>query len=189
METEILYIHGYNSSGSTGKSLEKLLSDYCKVHHFQIPVNPDEAFETINTYLNNHPEISLIVGSSLGGFITSRLNGYLKLLINPCMHPSVELPKLGCNTKISDIYYKYENYDFLDKEEKLSTYLMFGTKDELFSYKSECEKYYLKNHISNMEDVKHHLNENELEKFVVPMIKNILEIVSPMLNEHFNYSL
>lgn len=188
MEKEILYIHGYGSSGSTGRTLEKLLNGYCKVHHFSIPVNPDDAFIKINKYLGNHPEISLIVGSSLGGFIASRFNGYLKLLINPCMHPSIELPKLGCDTEISDIYYKYEDYDFLDLEEKLSTYLMFGTKDELFSYKSECEKYYIKKNISSMEDITHHLNEKELNEFVVPMIKNILEVESPILNEHFEHS-
>ena len=182
---EVLYIHGYNSSGSTGRTLEKLC-DFTKVHHFPIPVNPDEAIEKVNKYLSKHPEISLIVGSSLGGFITSQITGYMKLMINPCMVPQVELPKLGCNKEIADLYTKYNmTSKSVDHEDRASTMLLFGTKDELFSYKKMCTYIYGNKNIGSMEGVKHHLTEDDLKEFVVPKIKYMLTDFSKQLFEHF----
>lgn len=184
---EILYIHGYNSSGGTGRSLEKMLNGKYKVHHFPIPKNADDAFNEVNNYLNKHKNISLVVGSSLGAFITSRINGYLKLMINPCMFPSVELPKLGCDKSISESYIKYENNtEFLDYEERASSFLMFGTKDELFDYSAICKIMYNKKNISIIPNGHHRVSEEELEKYVIPQIDFILNEYSPKLYEHFN---
>lgn len=182
---EVLYIHGYNSSGSTGRTLETLCT-FTKVHHFQIPVNPDEAIKKINKYLSNHPEISLIVGSSLGGFIAAQIKGYMKLLINPCMVPQVELPKLGCDKEIADLYIKYNiTSKSVDYEDRASTMILFGTKDELFSYKKMCTYIYGNKNIGNMKDVKHHLTEENIEEFIVPQIKYMLTEFSKQLFEHF----
>jgi predicted esterase YcpF (UPF0227 family) len=184
---EIIYIHGYNSSGETGRTLENMLKGKIKVHHFQIPVNADEAFKKINNYLDEHPNISLVLGTSLGGFLTSRINGYLKLMINPCMLPSVELPKLGCDTELSNTYIKYENdISFLDTEERLSTFLMFGTDDELIDYSGMCKMIYNKKHISEIPGGHHRVSNEELKKYVIPQIEYMLNVYSPKLYEHFN---
>lgn len=183
---EILYVHGYNSSGETGRTLAKLLENDYKVHHFPIPVNADEAINKVKNYLKEHSNISLIVGTSLGGFITSRMNGYLKLMINPCMLPSVELPKLGCEKELANTYKKYEDdLTFLDREEKASTFIMFGTKDELIDYSGYCKKLYRKNNFSVIPGGHHRVSKEELIDWVIPRIKGILEVESKKLYEHF----
>lgn len=167
---EILYIHGYRSIGSTGKTLQKLMEKYTAVHIISVNENPDIAFEDINKYLEENPQIDLVAGSSLGGFITSRLKGCYRLLINPCMKPSIELPKIGCPEEIYSLYEKYES----EIPDTTHTYLLFGTNDELFSYKDECIELYGENKVSDMPGVSHHLNEQELEQFVVPMLLKII---------------
>lgn len=169
----VLYIHGYKSSGSTGESLKKLLSDVTTVHTIPVNENPDTAIIDIDRYLGEHPEIYLVVGSSLGAFITSQIDYKKKLLINLCLYPSIELPKIGCSEDISSLY---KTYEFTGPVEPENTYLLFGTEDELFSYKEECKEIFEEENIKDMPGVHHHLTEEELKKFVVPEIISIITL-------------
>jgi hypothetical protein len=40
-------------------------------------------------------KINIVVGSSLGVFIALNLRNVMKIVINTCLHPEIELPKLG----------------------------------------------------------------------------------------------
>jgi len=94
----LLYIHGYNGSpeGRSCSLFRRYLSnegwnvigmdyfqDDCKLALQQIK-------ETISS---NH--VDVVVGSSLGGFLTLLTSGIERIVINPCYLPSIELPKLG----------------------------------------------------------------------------------------------
>lgn len=147
---KIAYIHGYNGSpnGTSFEILSKYLGDYYEI----VGIDYDEAnpnIEQIKTELKQL-NITKVIGCSLGGFITLNLgNEFKKLVFNPCMKPSIELPKLGASkefvSKYSDIekeYFKNLNGDELDK---LTTYGFFGRSDELFGpfgYKFLFKSYY-----------------------------------------------
>ena len=94
--------------------------------------------------------ISKVIGSSLGGFIVLNLgNEFKKIVFNPCMKPSVELPKLGAPEKMVAKYTSIENTFFSnlkgDELDKATTCGFFGDSDELFGpygYKLLFKSYY-----------------------------------------------
>ena len=105
---KLLYIHGYRSSsarlqgknGSPEGSSCRLFRKYIPQDKWQVigmdytqddcAVALREISETIE-----REKIDLVVGSSLGGFLTLLTTGIERIVINPCDSPSVELPKLG----------------------------------------------------------------------------------------------
>lgn len=92
----ILYVWGYNSSpeSHTVKYLQNGLGEnYNVISDFYAQYNPSDALFDINAIIaDNH--IDLVVGSSLGGYLTMQLTNVPKVIINPCVHPEVELEKL-----------------------------------------------------------------------------------------------
>lgn len=95
---KLLYIHGYNGSseGSSCRLFRKCMPQY----EWQVIVmdyTQDDcavALREIRETIEREC-IDLVVGSSLGGFLTLQTKGIERIVINPCYSPSVELPKLG----------------------------------------------------------------------------------------------
>ena len=98
----ILYIHGFASCGDSSKS--RLLKQAFGAHNLlapDIPVEPDAAMAFLSS-LMERGDITLLVGSSLGGFYATALSaryGIGAVLINPSCHPFQTLvPHVGTNT-------------------------------------------------------------------------------------------
>jgi predicted esterase YcpF (UPF0227 family) len=91
----IVYLHGFNSSPSSGKAKQlgehmarigRLADYFCPA----LPNSPREAIALIETELERHPPESVtLVGSSLGGFYATYLaekHGWKAVLVNPAVH-------------------------------------------------------------------------------------------------------
>lgn len=184
---KILFVYGYNSSpseSSTYKNLKSTLNRKYEVECIEYSQsNPTLGLETIKEYLKNNKDIKCVVGTSLGAFFVMSLgSAYRKILINPCMYPSKELKKLGC--EFADIYKELEddfyNNDF-DTEDYLTTFGIFGNHDELFSYKELFKSIYKNNFVEiNSGHAVSLLNiKNDIVPQVEKMInKNIYEQIS-----------
>lgn len=148
MKLKALFIHGFKGShnSSTGKVVSKVLSDD---FDFIIPdfdlLDVERTLSKIDDICNSE-KIKLIVGTSLGGFYTLAYSGFVeKIVLNPCMRPSIELPKLdsSISSDILDEFLDYEDIIF-DADNAGNTRGIFGTKDELFGdkYMKEFKHYY-----------------------------------------------
>lgn len=145
---KILYIHGFGSdkNSSTGQYIKELLKDKYEVlvETWDL-TDPRNTSEKINKYVaDNH--ISLVIASSLGAFYAlSITDSVARMVINPCMNPSVELPKI---TQISQAvkdefdFLKMEQDDYIDWEMRAVTFGIFGNNDELFNYQERFKRLY-----------------------------------------------
>lgn len=90
----ILNIHGFASSGENSKS--KLLLEYNKnVISPTLPIDPTRSLKILNDIIQSN-DITLIVGTSMGGFYANLLSNKYNIssiLINPSTKPSVTLGK------------------------------------------------------------------------------------------------
>ena len=187
MRTNILYIHGYGGSGNsrTAQALRNCLSENYNVFEPCFPINPVEAVALAQETLRTKG-IDIVVASSLGAFTALQLRDVPKILINPCLYPSKELPKL---TDISeDILQKFVEMENQFKEwiteinnkdwgetgsvETMWTYGIFSTNDELFSYEDDFLKYYPNYQVQTIEDT-HRISVENVEKVIVPIIREI----------------
>jgi predicted esterase YcpF (UPF0227 family) len=98
----ILYIHGFASCGDSTKT--RLLKAYFgeeEVLAPDVPVEPDAAMAFLRRLIGTEA-VTLIVGSSLGGFYATALSAEYRIdavLINPSVHPYQTLaPCVGTNT-------------------------------------------------------------------------------------------
>ena len=134
---KVLYIYGYNSNenSETRSNLQKVLSHNFivdSIHYNQL--QPNEAIEYLSSFVENEG-YDAVIGSSLGGFYTLQLwnNDINKIVINPCMMPSVELPKIGCPQEIANRFIPFQEY----KRNDMRTFGFFGNHDELIDYKDK----------------------------------------------------
>ena len=150
VKEKIAYIHGYNGSPN-GVSFN-ILSKYVNKNYKLVEIDYDEEnidIDSLKLELKSLG-ISKVIGSSLGGFIALNLgNEFKKMVFNPCMKPSVELPKLGAPEKMVAKYTSIENTFFSnlkgDELDKATTCGFFGDSDELFGpygYKLLFKSYY-----------------------------------------------
>ena len=179
----VLYVHGLNSSGNS--STAKLLGQYLdnskyKVFSFTYDYNkPDMAFSQLKTHIRaNH--IDIVIGSSLGGFMTLKLRNVMKIAINPCCDPVKELPKLGVSQSVTDNYERISSslWNNVDAEEREITFGIFGTHDELFSYKKEFSSHY--NNVYSMNDG-HRISPINIKNVLVPLVYKIVNVIRPEL--------
>ena len=94
---KILYIHGYNGSpyGSSYQHLKAACGGVYELHSIDYdPTQPRTAIEAIRDYITAH-QINIVIGASLGGFLTIYLSGVSRMVVNPCWNPALELPKVG----------------------------------------------------------------------------------------------
>ena len=150
VKEKIAYIHGYNGSPN-GVSFN-ILSKYVNKNYELIWINYDEEnidIDSLKLELKSLG-ISKVIGSSLGGFIALNLgNEFKKMVFNPCMKPSIELPKIGVPEKIVAKYAFIENIYFSSLKgnslDKATTCGFFGDSDEIFGpygYKFLFKSYY-----------------------------------------------
>jgi hypothetical protein len=150
----ILYIHGFASCGDSTKSrLLKAHFGADSVLSPDLPVAPDEAMEFLENLINQH-EVSLLIGSSLGGFYATALSHRLGLpavLVNPSCHPYRTLaPYVGENEQwCSDETFEWkgeylmqlariaENMQLPDAE----MMVLLQTDDEVLDYRVAEEIY------------------------------------------------
>lgn len=145
---KILYVHGYNGD-PYGDSFQYLKSESI-IHGHEMytidydPNNPMGAIFDIFNYIKEN-KIDLVIGASLGGFLTMNLFGIPRIVVNPCWDPAYELPLVGY-TGPTNIYTKLldtlkENLDF---EESNLCFGIFDEEDELLGtkYVNEFDKYF-----------------------------------------------
>ena len=144
-KNKALFIHGLHSdSGSTtGKNVSEILAGYgyeTIIPTFDL-LNCSETKERIKKIIEDE-NITLIAAHSLGGFY-----GYIslcetvKILINPCLKPEIEIPKLMFEGEVFPENLKKEwedlrkwKADNTDSVEKERTHGIFAKNDILFSY-------------------------------------------------------
>ena len=141
----ILYIHGLNSdkNSTTFLTLKSHFLDFeWHTETFDL-LSPSVATKQIDDIIKRK-NITTIVASSLGAFYGLNIrNSLAKILINPCLIPSIELPKLGENIDV-DVFEKMETdiYSNIDSELRICTLGIFGDNDELFDYSQLFTKLY-----------------------------------------------
>ena len=146
----ILYIHGLNSDKNsyTFKILKSSLKDYNWYTDTFDLLDTDATTHHIEEIIRTN-QITTVVASSLGAFYGLNIRVSLaKILINPCMKPSIEIPKLADNVNV-EAFEKMEDdiYSNIDSELRMCTYSVFGDRDELFDYSEMFTQLYGKNFI------------------------------------------
>lgn len=139
---KLLYIHGNN--GSPEGSSCRLFRKHMPIDEWQV-IGMDYDQEDCAKALSQiretieREQIDLVVGSSLGGFLTLLTTGIERIVINPCYSPSVELPKLGPHNGLPapspEMIATYASFEpqlvkFPSEERRLIT-AYFAEEDEL----------------------------------------------------------
>lgn len=143
----ILYIHGFNGSpeGYSYSLLKKHLPEGCTLIGMDYDQNDCRiALEQIRETVMQE-SVDLIIGCSLGGFLTLLIEGVERFVVNPCYLPSIELPKLktqnglpAASPKMVDTYEPFEYiWRHFSESDKRRIHCFIGNADELFG-----EKYY-----------------------------------------------
>ena len=146
-EKKILYIYGWgsNSDSRTGNILRRNLPEGYEVHTFTYNQHDAaEAMAQIRQFISDH-DIGLVIGSSLGGFLALLQTGVPRVVVNPCLAPSVELPLIGVPHDIADTYKPFEPLvRNSDLEDNCLVGGLFASDDELLGqrYIPLFDKYY-----------------------------------------------
>lgn len=98
---KILYVHGFNSAGSSGTVVKiREMLPGAEVTAPDLPLHPDEAMTLLRDICDReHPD--LIIGTSMGGMYAEMLYGYDRILVNPAFRMGETMIKhgmLGKNT-------------------------------------------------------------------------------------------
>jgi hypothetical protein len=150
---KILYIYGYGSNPQDSSTL-KVVKDVVENLGFSLvsieydQEDPDIGITMLDKYIKDK-NIKYVIGHSLGGFITLCLDSNVKkIVINPCLKPSIELLKLGNISEDTITMYKslerwLRSGDETPWVNQLDDVMgLFGFYDELFSYYDEFKKVY-----------------------------------------------
>src|SRR5574344_1197632 len=107
--------------------------------------SPTATLEKINTLVSKY-NIGLLIGNSLGAFYVLAFYSMRKIVINPCMFPSIEIPQVykKVNEKSISEWKIIESkmYNNIDGEDREYTAGLFSQNDEFFSYKKIFDKKY-----------------------------------------------
>ena len=161
---KILYVYGYggSASGSTVAMLRRLMPEGYTVEAFTYTqADCAKAREEIFEYIREHG-IDMVIGSSLGGFITHTLQGMPRILVNPCWRPSEVLPKIGAVPELVATYAPFEQWAEVHvAEESARVHAFFADEDELLGdrYMAEFLRHYPEQHCHRIHSG-HHLSED-----------------------------
>lgn len=137
----ILYVHGYNGSAEGGSYmlLKKHLPENAEI--FGMDYCQDDCAAALAQIRKTISEknIDVVVGSSLGAFLTILTEGIERYAVNPCYHPSLELPKLGPQNGLPapspEMISTYTSFEprlkHLDKADCNKIHVLMGNRDEL----------------------------------------------------------
>lgn len=174
---KILYIHGINSSGNTGKTLKRIFNERygdMEVIAPSIPANYHKARKIVDEVMENEKP-DLVIGTSLGAFMTLTTQAPYRIAINPTLYPSVTLPMIDTPKEISESYKEIEKQlkDQLNWEDRITVFGVFGDHDKVVNHRAEFEKRYLKDHIFTVPSGEHQMKEEEFKKYIFPIVENI----------------
>lgn len=161
LNVNILYVHGFASSGDSGtaRTIQKYLP-HCRVISPDVPVDPTAALKLLRKIVVEE-KIDIVVGTSMGGMLAQKLDLAPKVLVNPAFHVSEFMrQRIGINSffnqradgatefevtpALCDAYQALESgqFDNLTDEERSITYGLFGTDDDVVSCESEYDGHY-----------------------------------------------
>ena len=174
MSAKVLYIHGFASSSESFKAVE--LEKFLVANGFTeavlrptLPIAPRRAIDMLKQILEQN-EVTLLIGSSLGGFYALYLNQMFAkktVLINPSLHPSRSLADFTGLIKrhnSDDFFYWKEEHnkqlaemeeelDFQDLEQE-NLYFYLSKDDEVLDL-SDIPKIFTKSSIKYYDNSKH----------------------------------
>ena len=168
---KILYIHGLgsDSNSGTGNYIKEFLKDDYEViiPSWDLISDPFDTIKAINKFILEN-DISLVIASSLGAFFALNQNPEIRrILINPCLEPSVQIPKL-IELKESQInsFRLAENnmVESIIPSSNLNIFAGLGDKDELFNYQDLFRERYGNNMI--VVEGGHKLPKDSLEEVI-----------------------
>ena len=148
MEERVVYIHGFNGSpnGTTGTFIKSFFDDARVIAPELDLLQYDNTVSKLQGSIKDGG-ITIVVGHSLGAFYTLALHtdAVFKIVINPCLYPSVEIPKLCplAGEWIEKIRTKEKMvYTHITGRIRQTTFAIFSDNDELFSYKTIFDEMY-----------------------------------------------
>lgn len=183
-----LYIPGLgsNDQSRTGQLVKQYLEGRYEVlvKAWNLTSDPEQVLNDISSYVRQSGT-NMVIASSLGAFYALGVlpGSVAKILINPCMRPSVEIPKLGnISDRVVEQFKKLENltYSNIDAEVRIATFAGFGNDDELFNYQSEFGRLY--GYFTEVQG-RHHLPPSSLKQVVEYGLQHFDDIQSRLKNE------
>ena len=175
----ILYVHGLNSDGNsiTGKLIERALREALPtvditVKHPTFPKTCTEALEVLN---KESKEVNIVIGTSLGGFITLNARTKYRIVFNPALRPSETLLELGESNEVASSYKPYEDklYKSIDGEDRITTVSYFADNDTVVRDGDEFKKIF--HHINTFHG-EHRLREKDMP-IVVTEVKKYISLL------------
>lgn len=165
---KILYVHGYNGNpyGDSYTNLKTACANNHELFTIDYDVTkPIDAIDSIHKFVREN-DIELIIGTSLGGFLTMNVSGVSRIVVNPCWDPFVELPKIGYNGPIDDYIFLFNRFiNSADFEEYHLCSGVFSYDDELLGlkYVDEFKKYFKQQFFI---DGSHRINQQMAHKII-----------------------
>ncbi|MCR4789725.1 MAG: hypothetical protein K5839_01455 [Treponemataceae bacterium] len=200
---KILYVHGLggNKESSTCRHLREILNDSDIIAENFDLFDVEGTQKKIETLIEKH-DIGILIGSSFGAFyVLARKAMPFRIVINPCMKPSFEIPKLDPSIpsetlnalqnleKIAFTPFSECKESILTTPMRMTTFGIFGLEDELFSYKDYFKNIYIDRweipiaftaassddgpHFFSVEAGTHKMSREQLEAPVKTAIKSI----------------
>lgn len=195
---KVIYVHGIGSNGN-GNTVNMLKNKFPDIEVIapDIPMNPKEAIkmlkDIVKTYADEH---TIMIGTSLGGFYTMNISGIFKIVVNPAMYPSKDIPTaigygehpyFGKRVNGETTYTVDEEFvkglkeveerlynDFLDWELIYETFGVFGTEDKVVSHKDDFETIYGAAH-TYTDNFGHRITADVFDNVLIP-IMNMLDV-------------
>lgn len=194
LDINILYLHGFASSGNSGTAREiQECLPHCNVISPDLPINPAAALDIIRNVKSNN-QIDLVIGTSMGGLFALFSNGRNIIVVNPSFHvsqmmkrrldeaDSVMIPffkkrengdtEFELTQNIANSYFNLESNVFLQRQLDMTNVLgIFGTDDDVV----DCKDEFLTNSL-NIRYFKggHRLTKEAVEEVVIPSILQMI---------------
>lgn len=190
----ILYLHGYGSSGnsSTVKLLKKAMPDDC-VFAPDIPVDPKEALPELER-MCRETEFDIAIGTSMGAMYAQQLHGKVtyRICINPAFHLSqlpeilhpgtfdFYLPRQDGHTRFTVTEDTVRHFREMEERqfdhwqagnpENLRCYGFFGTEDTTVNCRDEFARLYPN---VSMFDGGHRMNNGIIRNHILPLVEEL----------------
>lgn len=183
-----LYIPGLgsNDQSRTGQLVKQYLEGRYEVlvKAWNLTSDPEQVLNDISSYVRQFGT-NMVIASSLGAFYAlGVLPGSVeKILINPCVRPSVEIPKLeNIPDRVIEQFKQLEDYIYsnIDAEIRVATFAGFGNDDELFNYQREYGRLY--GYFTEVQG-QHHLPPSSLKEVVESGLQHFNDVQSRLKNE------
>lgn len=190
----ILYIHGFQSSGNsnTVKKIAQFLDD--ELHSPDIPSSPKEAILFLNDYMKNN-QIDIVIGTSLGGLYAMQLNKP-KIIINPALKfsklPGKYLYLNKRENNETEFYFDSDDIQYVmdminphtyDPEYIGLSYVIIGKYDELINFNEIDLDYYFTYYDSiQYVDMGHRLSEEVIENVLIKTIAKVKKNIETIKN-------